>query len=62
MLTDLDLPQNCEGRAEVKDLSPHQAGRHGFYTELRVRQGVDPVTTAPSLQITHKTTKPHGFA
>lgn len=32
--------------ADVEYLSPHQAGRHGFYTELRVRQGVDPVTAA----------------
>ncbi|WP_420584927.1 tyrosine-type recombinase/integrase [Ruegeria sp.] len=32
--------------AGVDYLSPHQAGRHGFYTELRVRQGVDPVTAA----------------
>lgn len=32
--------------AEVDYLSPHQAGRHGFYTELRVRQGVDPITAA----------------
>lgn len=26
--------------------SPHAAGRHGFYTELRVRQGLDPITAA----------------
>lgn len=32
--------------AGVEYLSPHQAGRHGFYTELRVRQGLDPVTAA----------------
>ena len=32
--------------AEQPYLSPHQAGRHGFYTELRVRQGLDPVTAA----------------
>lgn len=25
---------------------PHSAGRHGFYTELRVRQGLDPITAA----------------
>lgn len=27
-------------------LTPHEAGRRGFYTELRVRQGFDPVTAA----------------
>lgn len=32
--------------AGVPYLSPHEAGRHGFYTELRVRQGVDPVSAA----------------
>ncbi|MCV6621856.1 MAG: site-specific integrase [Cellvibrionaceae bacterium] len=26
--------------------TPHAAGRHGFYTELRVRQGLDPITAA----------------
>ncbi len=32
--------------AGIPYLSPHEAGRHGFYTELRVRQGLDPVTVA----------------
>ncbi|QQA43927.1 site-specific integrase [Pelagovum pacificum] len=32
--------------AKVEYLSPHQAGRHGFYTELRVRQGVDSLSAA----------------
>ncbi|MBW3095681.1 tyrosine-type recombinase/integrase [Pseudohoeflea coraliihabitans] len=27
-------------------LTPHEAGRHGFGTELMIRQGIDPVTTA----------------
>lgn len=35
----------CE-RAGIDYLSPHAAGRHGFYTEMRVRQGLDPVTAA----------------
>ena len=33
-------------KADVDYRSPHAAGRHGFYTELRVRQGVDPITAA----------------
>lgn len=32
--------------AGIDYLPPHSAGRHGFYTELRVRQGVDPITAA----------------
>ena len=32
--------------AGIDYLTPHEAGRHGFYTELRVRQGLDPVTVA----------------
>lgn len=32
--------------AQVAYLTPHEAGRHGFYTELRVRQGVDSLTAA----------------
>lgn len=32
--------------AGIEYLSAHAAGRHGFYTELRVRQGVDPITAA----------------
>lgn len=32
--------------AGIPYISAHPAGRHGFYTELRVRQGVDPVTAA----------------
>ncbi len=32
--------------AGIEYLSAHQAGRHGFYTELGVRQGVDPITAA----------------
>lgn len=32
--------------AGVEYMSPHEAGRRGFYTELRVRQGADPVTSA----------------
>jgi integrase len=35
----------CE-EAGIPYLSPHAAGRHGFYTELRVRQGVDSHTAA----------------
>jgi len=31
-------------RAGILYLSAHPAGRHGFFTELVVRQGVDPVT------------------
>lgn len=34
------------GRAGIKTLTAHEAGRHGFGTELLVRQGVDPVTVA----------------
>jgi integrase len=33
-------------RAGIQYLSAHPAGRHGFFTELVVRQGVDPVTAA----------------
>lgn len=33
-------------KAGIPYLPPHSAGRHGFYTELRVRQGIDPVTAA----------------
>ena len=33
-------------RADIPYLSAHSAGRHGFFTELVVRQGVDPVTAA----------------
>ena len=33
-------------RAGIQYLSAHRAGRHGFFTELVVRQGVDPVTAA----------------
>lgn len=33
-------------RAGIPYLSAHAAGRHGFFTELTVRQGVDPVTAA----------------
>lgn len=32
--------------AGIPYLPPHSAGRHGFYTELRIRQGVDPVSAA----------------
>lgn len=32
--------------AGIPYLTAHAAGRHGFYTELRVRQGVDPITAA----------------
>ncbi|TRD22096.1 tyrosine-type recombinase/integrase [Palleronia caenipelagi] len=32
--------------AGIPYLSAHPAGRHGFYTELRVRQGVDPMSAA----------------
>jgi integrase len=32
--------------AGIQYLSAHPAGRHGFFTELVVRQGVDPVTAA----------------
>lgn len=33
-------------RAGIENLSPHAAGRHGYGTEMIVRQKVDPVTTA----------------
>ncbi len=33
-------------KAKIEYLPPHSAGRHGFYTELRIRQGVDAVTAA----------------
>lgn len=33
-------------RAGITYLSAHAAGRHGYFTELVVRQGVDPVTAA----------------
>jgi len=33
-------------RAGIQYLSAHLAGRHGFFTELVARQGVDPVTAA----------------
>ncbi len=33
-------------RAGIRYMSAHSAGRHGFGTELMVRQGVDPVTVA----------------
>lgn len=33
-------------QAGIEYISAHAAGRHGFYTELRVRQGVDPITAA----------------
>lgn len=32
-------------KASIKLLTPH-AGRHGFYTHLRVRLGIDPITAA----------------
>ena len=33
-------------RAGIEYLTPHSAGRHGFGTEMVVRQGLDPVTVA----------------
>ncbi|QAX31808.1 site-specific integrase [Leisingera sp. NJS204] len=33
-------------QAEIDYIAPHAAGRHGFYTEMRVRQGLDPITAA----------------
>ncbi|MEO0914930.1 MAG: tyrosine-type recombinase/integrase, partial [Pseudomonadota bacterium] len=33
-------------RAGIEYLTPHQVGRHGFYTELTVRQGLDRKTAA----------------
>lgn len=33
-------------RARIPYISAHPAGRHGFFTELTVRQGVDPVAAA----------------
>ncbi|MDJ0631061.1 MAG: tyrosine-type recombinase/integrase [Rhodobacter sp.] len=33
-------------RAGIDYITPHAAGRHGFYTEMRVRQGLDPITAA----------------
>lgn len=35
----------CE-KAGIEYIAPHAAGRHGFGTELIVRQGIDPVTVA----------------
>ena len=35
----------CE-RAGIPYIRPHQAGRHAFATEMIVRKGVDPMTTA----------------
>ncbi len=35
----------CE-RAGIDYIRPHQAGRHSFATEMMVRHGVDPKTTA----------------
>jgi hypothetical protein len=35
----------CE-RAGIRRLTPHEAGRHGFGTEMIVRRKVDIVTTA----------------
>lgn len=32
--------------AGIAYIAPHAAGRHGFYTEMRVRQGLDPITAA----------------
>lgn len=32
--------------ARIPYIAPHAAGRHGFYTEMRVRQGLDPITAA----------------
>ena len=32
--------------AKIEYLSPHAAGRHGFGTEMIVRQGIDPVSAA----------------
>ena len=39
------LRRACE-KAKQPYMTPHEAGRRGFYTELRVRQGVDPITAA----------------
>lgn len=39
------LRKGCEV-AGIDYRPPHSAGRHGFYTELRVRQQMDPVTAA----------------
>lgn len=39
-------PQPHDPRSNLAYLSAHPAGRHGFFTELVVRQGVDPVTAA----------------
>lgn len=33
-------------KAGIEDLDPHEAGRHGFGTEMLVRQKLDPVTVA----------------
>ncbi len=33
-------------KAEIEVIMPHAAGRHGFGTEMMVRQGIDPVTVA----------------
>lgn len=35
----------CEA-AEIEYVPPHQAGRHTFATEMIIRRGIDPVTTA----------------
>lgn len=36
-------------RADIAYLPPHSAGRHGYGTEMTVRQRVDPVTAAQNL-------------
>jgi len=36
-------------KAGIAHLKPHAAGRHGYGTEMIVRQGVDPVTAADNL-------------
>lgn len=36
-------------KAGIPRLKPHAAGRHGYGTEMIVRQGVDPVTAADNL-------------
>jgi len=33
-------------KAEIEIIMPHAAGRHGFGTEMMIRQGIDPVSVA----------------
>lgn len=50
------------GRAGIPYLTPHEAGRHGYYTELRVRQGLDPVTVAAGGRWAHHALPDQAYA